>query len=227
MQNKLKLSRRKKILRFGVIGTGGMGQTYCRITKTSLPHAKLTAVCDVDPQTARNTGERYGVPFFTDYKKLIKSGLCDAVAVATPHPFHPQPAVDCMNAGLHVLTEKPLTERVSTADKMIRAARANKVVFAITFQMRLETIWRQAMQIVKIGMLGEIYRTAMLDMQYRSQRYYDSGTWRATWKGEGGGVLINQSPHLIDMFVQLAGLPSEVLGKTETRKHHIDVEDLA
>ena len=110
---------------------------------------------------------------------------------------------------------------------MIKTARANKVVLAVMFQRRHEPLWRQAAQIVKSGLLGRIHRTLLLDMQYRSQRYYDSGTWRATWKGEGGGVLINQSPHLLDLFIQLASMPSEVFGKTETRMHRIEVEDHA
>jgi len=224
----MKMSRTKKTttLRFGVIGLGGMGQKYCKVLG-KMPRVALTAVCDAFAGAAENTGKTFNVPFFTDHRALIRARCCDVVAIVTPHPFHAQPAIDCMRAGIHVVTEKPLTERVATADKMIQAARANGVVFAVMFQLRLDLLWRQALEIVKSGMLGRIYRTTMLEMKYRSQRYYDSGVWRATWKGEGGGVLINQAPHMIDMFVQLAGVPSEVLGKTETRMHRIEVEDHA
>jgi len=213
-------------LRFGVIGVGGMGQRYCEILR-KIPRVSLAAVCDVFPGAAENAGKKFNVPFFSDHCALIKARCCDAVAIVTPHPFHARPAIDCMHAGIHVVTEKPLTERVSTADQMIRASRQGGAAFAVMFQLRLEPVWRQAQEIVRRGMLGGIYRTLMLDMKYRSQRYYDSGAWRATWKGEGGGVLINQAPHLIDLFVQLAGMPCEILGKAETKMHRIEVEDHA
>lgn len=226
MKHKTKLSRGKKIVRFGVIGAGGMGQKYCRIIK-AMPRASLAAICDVDAGAAGKAGAQFGAPFFCSHRDLIRAKCCDAVAIVTPHPFHCQPAVDCMNAGLHVITEKPLTERVATADRMIKAARANQVAFAVMFQMRLDPVWRRALEIARAGKIGRIYRTAMLEMKYRTQRYYDSGTWRATWKGEGGGVLINQAPHLMDMFVQLCGVPGEIFGRTETRLHRIEVEDWA
>jgi len=213
-------------LRFGVIGVGGMGQQYCKILG-KIPRVVLAAVCDAFPQSAEKAGREFNVPFFSDHRALIKAGCCDAVAIVTPHPFHARPAIDCLRTGIHVVTEKPLSERVSTADQMIRAARSGRAVFVVMFQRRLEPVWRQAMEIVRSGMLGRIYRTAMFDMEYRPQRYYDSGAWRATWKGEGGGVLINQAPHLIDLFIQLAGMPCEILGKTDTRMHRIEVEDHA
>lgn len=226
MRVKRKRNKAGQRLRFGVIGAGGMGQMYCRLIG-HIPRTGLAAVCDVDPRTAAAAGQKFRVPCFTSHLDLIKARGCDAVAIVTPHPFHCQAAVDCLRAGLHVLSEKPLSERVATADKMIRAARASRGVFAVMFQRRHERVWRQAMAIVKRGMLGRIYRTLLLEMQYRTQRYYDSGAWRATWQGEGGGVLINQAPHMLDLFVQLAGLPSAVLGKTETRMHRIEVEDHA
>lgn len=222
------MSRTKKItsLRFGVIGVGGMGQRYCHILG-NMPRVRLAAVCDVNARVAEEAGKKHGVASFSSHLDLIRARCCDVVAIVTPHPFHCQAAVDCMNAGVHVLTEKPLTERVSTADKMIKAARANGVVFAVMFQMRHTPIVKQAMEIVKSGQLGKIYRTALFEMKYRSQRYYDSMGWRATWKGEGGGVLINQAPHMLDVFVQLGGMPSAVFGRTETRMHRIEAEDHA
>lgn len=213
-------------LRFGVIGVGGMGQQYCRILQ-DLPRAKLAAVCDVFKKAADEAGKQFGVPAFSDHHDLIAARCCDVVTIVTPHPFHAVAAVDCMRAGLHVITEKPLTERVSTADKMIAAARKHRVTFAVMFQMRLAPVFKKALDIVNNGELGRIYRTALFVHSYRSQRYYDSGNWRATWKGEGGGVLINQAPHMLDLFVQLGGMPSELYGRTETLRHHIEVEDYA
>jgi predicted dehydrogenase len=213
-------------VRFGVIGVGGMGQGHCGILP-QIPEAELTAVCDIDPATAEMVGTKHGVPYFTSHKKLIKSGLCDAVIVATPHPERPPIAIDAMRAGLHLISEKPLSERVSTADNMIAVAKETGVTFAVMFQRRTEPALAKAIAIARSGQLGKIFRRTMISPEYRSQAYYDSGTWRATWTGEGGGVSMNQSPHILDLFVQLGGKPSQVYGRMEIKLHHIEVEDLA
>lgn len=217
-------NRKARCLRFGIIGAGGMGQGYCRIMRT-IPHARLAAVCDVNHAAAAEAGRKFGVPSFTSHRELIKAGVCDVVAIVTPHPFHCQPALDCMNAGLHVISEKPLSERVSTADRMVATAKKNGVVLAVMFQLRLEPVIAKAQELIRTGQLGEIYRATLMVLEYRNQCYYNSGTWRATWKGEGGGVMMNQAPHMMDVFVQFCGLPSAVFGCTCTRMHNIEVED--
>lgn len=218
--------RKTGVVRFGVVGVGGMGMGHCQALQ-KVDNARLTAVCDVNFAAAEKAAQTLGVEAFADHRQLIKSGLCDAVLIATPHPFHPRAAIDCMNAGLHVLSEKPLSERVSTAEKMIRAARKNRVAFAVMFQRRFEPAILKAMELIRGGRIGEIYRTVLISPEFRTQRYYDSGTWRATWRGEGGGVMMNQSPHVIDIFIQMAGMPNEVFGMTATRMHRIEVEDQA
>ncbi|MBN1669588.1 MAG: Gfo/Idh/MocA family oxidoreductase [Kiritimatiellae bacterium] len=226
---KTKRAARTKVgkpVRWAIVGVGGMGQGHCKSLQR-VKDAKLTAVCDVHAGTAEQVGKQFGVAWFSDHRKLIRSGLCDAVLIATPHPFHPNVAVDCMNAKISVLTEKPLSERVSTADKMIQAGRKNRVAFAVMFQRRFEPHAAKALELVRTGQLGRLYRATLISPMYRSQAYYDSGAWRATWRGEGGGVMMNQSPHDLDLFVQLAGVPVEVFGRTETNMHHIEVEDLA
>ena len=215
-----------KQVRVGIIGVGGMGSSHCKKVK-EIRGAKLIAVVDIDPKIAEKVGRENKVAYFTDHKDLIKSGLCDAVAIVTPHPFHADPAIDCIKKGIHVLCEKPLTERVSTADKILAAARKYKVVLGIDFPMRLRPYSEKAIQIVRQGKIGKIYRATMIAPNYRTQAYFDSAKWRATWKGEGGGVLLNQLPHMLDIFLLLTGLPSEVYGVTETRIHDIEVEDLA
>jgi len=217
---------RGRSLRFGVIGAGGMGQGYCRIMST-IPYARLAAVCDLNRPAAEEAGRKFGVPSFGDHREMIKAKACDAVAIVTPHPFHCQPALDCMNAGLHVISEKPLTERVSTADRMVAAAKKNGVVFAVMFQRRLEPAICKALDLIRTGRLGEILRATLMVLEYRNQCYYNSSAWRATWKGEGGGVMMNQAPHMMDLFVQFCGLPSAVFGRTCTRMHAIEVEDQA
>ncbi len=219
-------SRRNGFVRIAVVGTGGMGRGHCRSIQ-KVPHARLTAVCDSNLPSAEEVGREWGVPFFGDHRELIKAGVCDLVLIATPHPFHMGVAVDCMRAGLHVISEKPLTECIATAEKMTQAAKRHRVVFTVMFQLRFSPNMVKARELIDGGHIGAINRTMLVDLQYRSQSYYDAGKWRATWRGEGGGVMMNQSPHMIDMFIQLAGMPSRVLGITSTRMHQIEVEDQA
>lgn len=214
-------------LRMAVVGVGGMGQGHCETLKKRVPETKLVAVCDIDPAVAEMVGARHKVPFFTSHKDLIKAKLCDAVMVATPHPVHPVVGIDCMKAGLHVLTEKPMAEKVSAAEKMVQAAKKYKVALGVMFQRRFEPNFAKALELVRSGALGKVHRATMISPEYRSQAYYDSGTWRATWVGEGGGVMMNQAPHIMDLFVQLAGMPVSVRGTVDTRLHHIEVEDFA
>ncbi len=216
----------KKQVRFAVIGVGGMGGGHCNSIK-KVRDAKLTAVVDLAPEIAERVGKEHRVPYFTSIRDLVKADVCDAVIVATPHPHHPQPTIDCMKAGLHVITEKPVSERISTAEKMAKAAKKYRVKFGVMFQRRFEPTIAKMFELVKTGQVGTIHRATLIDPQYRSQAYYDSGAWRATWKYEGGGVMMNQSPHTLDIFVQLTGLPIKVRGKVQTRLHKIEVEDTA
>ncbi len=213
-------------VRFGVIGVGGMGSAHAKIIK-ELEETELTAVSDMDKETADKVSKEYAVASFTDYKKLIESGLVDAVIVATPHYFHPSIGVAAMEAGIHVLVEKPIAVSVKGADTLLKAAKRTGKVFGVMYQSRTLPTIRVARKIIESGRLGEIRRTCMINPDYRSQAYYDSGTWRATWIGEGGGVLINQAPHGIDLFMLLGGMPSRVTARVRTRLHDIEVEDEA
>ena len=213
-------------IRIGVVGCGGMGQGHIK-NINELPEARLAAVSDVDPETARKVGTENNVPYFADYRKLIKSGLCDAVLIATPHYFHHEVGIAAFKAGLHVLSEKPITVTVAAADAFLAAARKSKKVFGVMFQQRTLPEIRLAREIIRSGRLGKIRRTLMVNPHYRSQAYYNSAGWRGTWLGEGGGVLLNQSPHGIDLFMLLGGLPSRVVARTRTKMHKIEVEDEA
>ena len=213
-------------VRLGVIGVGGMGQGHCS-TIRKVPEIEISAVCDSHAATADAVGAEHGARAFSDYRQLTRSGLCDAVLVATPHPVRPPIVIDAMKQGLHVLSEKPLAERVSSADKMVATAKNMNVSLGVMFQRRGEPECAKAIDIMNRGLLGKIQRTLLVCVEYRSQAYYDSGGWRATWSGEGGGVLLNQAPHILDLFVLLGGVPEWVDGRTETRTHHIEVEDHA
>ena len=215
-----------KKVRVGIVGVGGMGQGHAGYIN-SLDECELTAVCDVNEQTLKMVSGTRGVPGFRKHTDLLDSGLVDMVLIATPHYFHPPIAIDAFKRGIHVLSEKPISVTVKAADQMIRAWKKSGCKFGVMFQMRCEPALKAAKKVVDDGRLGEIYRTSMIMGWYRSQAYYDSGGWRATWSGEGGGVLINQAPHYLDVFTWLAGLPKKITGAVRTRLHNIEVEDEA
>jgi predicted dehydrogenase len=213
-------------VRCGVIGVGGMGAGHCKMMG-QIPEVELAAVCDAVPEVSRAVADQYSVRGFTQPEELLDSGLVDMVLIATPHYFHPPIAEAAFARGVHVLSEKPIAVSVSAADRMIRAARASGKKFGVMFQMRTAARNRAAKRLIDEGRLGEIYRVSLTMGWYRTQAYYDSGTWRATWAGEGGGVLINQAPHLLDLFSWLVGLPNRITGQVRTRLHDIEVEDEA
>lgn len=211
-------------VRLGIVGVGVMGNGHAH-QMPKVQEVEFTAVADINPEAADLAAEEYSVRAFRSSTELIESGLCDAVLVATPHYDHPTIAIEAMRAGLHVYVEKPMAVRLSDADAMIQVARETGKLLQVGFNSRATAVAQVARRIVEEGRLGEIYRTELIDCSFRSQAYYDSATWRATWKGEGGGVLMNQSPHGLDRFVMLAGLPSRVHGRVMTRRHRIEVED--
>jgi predicted dehydrogenase len=169
----------------------------------------------------------YEVPGFAAHTELLDSGLVDAILIATPHYFHPPIAIAAMRKGIHVISEKPMAVAVSAADAMIQVAEETGVVFGVMFQQRAQPVSQAAKKLIEEGRLGQLYRTLLIDAHFRSQAYYNSASWRATWKGEGGGVLLNQAPHGMDIFTWLGGLPSRVTANVVTRQHDIEVEDEA
>ena len=214
------------VIRFGIIGVGGMGNGHAR-NLPQIPEVELTAVCDISPAALNLATENYGVPGFDRHEDLLNSGLVDAVIVATPHYFHPPISVAAMEKGIHVISEKPIAVTVSGAEWMNETASKTGVIFAVMFQQRTFPVYQAAKKLVAEGKLGELYRTLMVDTHFRSQAYYNSAGWRATWKGEGGGVLLNQAPHGMDIFTWLTGMPSKVSAQVNTRQHDIEVEDEA
>ena len=213
-------------VRFGIVGVGGMGSGHAR-NMPNTEEVDFTAVCDIAPAALAAATDAFGVPGFDNHRDLLDSGLVDAIIVATPHYFHPPIAIDAMERGIHVISEKPMAVTVSGAEAMIETAKRSGVVFAVMFQQRSLPIHQAAKRIIDEGRLGELHRTLLIDAHFRSQAYYNSAGWRATWKGEGGGVLLNQAPHGMDIFTWLAGMPSRVIAKVNTRQHDIEVEDEA
>lgn len=213
-------------VRMGVIGVGGMGSHHARYLQAGeVKRAELTAVCDIDESKLKSYGE---VKTFADSAELIRSGLVDAVIVATPHYFHTTIGIDAMQQGLHLLTEKPISVHKADCERMIAAHQANpKLVFGAMFQARTEPVWKKIKQLITDGELGEITRiTWIVTNWFRTEAYYASGGWRATWSGEGGGILLNQCPHNLDMLQWLFGMPSKIRAfMAFGAKHNIEVED--
>jgi predicted dehydrogenase len=214
-------------IRVAVAGLGGMGQGHCRTITGKVPEMRLVAVCDLDAETAAKAGAEFKVPHFASVETLIQSRLCDLVMVAAPHPHHPTMGSACLKAGLHVIVEKPVSENIKTAEALVQQAEKAGLVLGVMFQQRLLPPFRTLLEAARRVPLGPILRATLLSPDFRTQAYYDSGKWRATWAGEGGGVLINQAPHILDVFVQLAGMPVRVQGFTQQQLHDIEVEDVA
>lgn len=216
-------------IRVGVIGIGNMGTAHAAtIAQGNIRGMKLTAVCDVNPARLEVCAERFPqAARFDSWPALLESGMADAVIVAVPHPMHAEIASAALRAGLHVLTEKPIDISVSKAKILCQAAWESGRVFAIMLNQRTNPLFRRAREIVQGGQLGELKRSVwIITNWYRTQHYYDSGEWRATWAGEGGGVLLNQAPHNLDLWQWICGMPVSVTAFCDTAKYHrIEVED--
>ena len=216
-------------LRLGIVGIGGIGSAHFNcVGSGKINGMTLAAVCDIKPERLDYCKGVYpDVPRFDDVDKMISSGLIDALLIAVPHPLHAKIAIKALSAGLHVLTEKPEDITVSAAKRLNEAAEASGRVFGIMFNQRTNPIYRRCREIVRSGEIGELKRSVwIITNWYRTQYYYDSGEWRATWSGEGGGVLLNQAPHNLDLWQWICGMPSEITAFCDVGKwHDIEVED--
>jgi predicted dehydrogenase len=212
-------------IRLGLVGLGGMGKSHLA-KENRLPEVRFVGVADVVRSAVDAASEQYGLPGFHGYQDLIDRGGCEAILIATPHPFHAPIALYAIERGLHVLTEKPIAVTVGEADAMVEAAARRGVKLGVMFQTRTESTMRRARELLAEGAVGRVYRSVVVASHwFRTQAYYDSGAWRGTWQGEGGGILMNQLPHTLDAFIWLGGKPSGVTARATTRGHRIEVED--
>lgn len=217
-------------VRLGIIGLGNMGSGYVKMIKAGdCPEVEITAVADLREDRREWFRTVYPeVPVFEEGHQLIDSGLCEAVMIEVPHYHHPEFAIYAMKHGLHVLSDKPAgvyTKQVKEMNE--EAAKHPELVFAIMFNQRTNPLYIKMKELVSSGELGAIKRVNWIITDwYRTQIYYDSGAWRATWSGEGGGVLLNQCPHQMDLVTWICGLPSRVRAFCHVGKwHDIEVED--
>ncbi len=217
-------------VRIGVIGIGVMGSRHAEyLFGGEVANAVLTAVCDIRQNRLDWAKEKFGdrVARFEKAEELMDSGLVDAVLVAVPHYLHPDYAIYAFARGLHVLCEKPAGVYAKQVQEMNDAAKRSGKVFALMYNQRTNPYFRRLRELVQSGELGELRRmTWVVTNWYRSQSYYDSSDWRATWNGEGGGIMINQCPHNLDMWQWVCGVPSRIRAFCQTGRYHtIEVED--
>lgn len=217
-------------VRIGIIGLGNMGSAHAlSIYQGKIDNLELTAVCDIEENRLQWASQTFGtqVSQYSDYHLLLSSGLIDAILIATPHSLHPVIAVEAFAASLHVLTEKPAGIDTLSVRQMNEAAEKSGKIFCIMYNQRTNPLYARLKKMVEDGELGEMKRFIwIISNWYRTQAYYDSGAWRATWNGEGGGVLLNQCPHNLDLWQWITGMPHKIRSFCKYGHHHkISVDD--
>lgn len=204
-----------QVIRLGIIGLGAQGGMYASfIHDGRTPHVRIGAICDVNPDKKARADE-LGVPFFDDAIAMMESGLIDAVVTTVPHYLHPELGIAALDRGLHALLEKPVGVYTTQARAVIdRAARSPELTFAVFFNQRTNPLYVDLKALIGSGELGALRHTSwIITNWWRPQGYYDQSAWRATWGGEGGGVLVNQAPHQLDLWQWLCGVPTRCFAK--------------
>jgi len=217
-------------IRVGIIGVGNMGSSHAlHINEGKVKGAELTAICDMSPERLEWAKSNFGdkVKLFDNTDDFFASGLIDAVVVATPHYDHPVLAIESLNKGFHTLIEKPAGVYTKKVREMNQVAEKSGLVFGIMYNQRTNPLYQKIRELIIAGEFGDIKRVSwIITTWYRSQSYYNSGGWRASWAGEGGGVLLNQCPHQLDLIQWICGLPKRVRSFMYFGKYHnIEVED--
>jgi len=212
-------------VRLGIVGLGSMGATHARwILEGKVSGLELAAVADTN---AEALAPFLGVQQFGSGEALFRSGAVDAVLIATPHFAHTTLGMDALGVGLHVLLEKPISVHKADCEQLISAHKDNQQVFAAMFNQRTDPRYLKIRQMLQTGELGVLNRIQWtVTNWFRSDAYYGSSAWRATWAGEGGGVLLNQCPHNLDLFQWLFGMPVKLRAHCGFGRYHaIEVED--
>lgn len=216
-------------VRMGVIGLGNMGTTHAHnIAKGKIPGMELSAICDIAKGRREYASEHFpAVKVFEHAQDLFESGLVDAVVISVPHYDHPPLAVSAFAHGLHVLTEKPAGVYTKQVLQMNEAAKQSGKVFGIMYNQRTNPVYQKIKEMIESGQLGGLKRvTWIITDWYRPQAYHDSCTWRSTWKTEGGGTLINQNPHQLDLWQWMFGMPDKIMSFCSFGRYYdIEVED--
>lgn len=214
----------KQHLRHAVIGAAASVFSMHR-EALKLPEVQLVAVSDINVEAGQQRAQELDCAFYADHRQLLEAEHPDVVTIMTPHPFHATIAIDALRAGSHVLVEKPIATQVAEADAMVEAASKSQRLLGVIFQQRFRPEVRAARRLIQEGQLGVIQHVEMAVSWTRTAVYYKGGAWRGTWRGEGGGVLMNQAPHNLDLLCHLIGSPQRVFAWTRNLLHPIETED--
>lgn len=214
-------------IKTAIIGCGKVGHLHAKALRT-LPESDFAAVCSRNQERARQFAALYGVKAYGDVEEMITNSHIQAVVICTPHPFHAEPAVKAARAGVHVLVEKALASSLQDCDAMIDAAKSSGVRLGTVCQRRFYAPCRRIRDAIDSGKIGNPIFGSVTMLGWRDKAYYDSDAWRGTWKDEGGGVLVNQAPHQIDLLQWFMGPVDELFGYWGNLNHaYIEVEDTA
>lgn len=232
LSRKRGILEKMKIVKYGIIGVGNMGSGHLQSLQSGkVPNAVVSAIADTNENKLKIQKEKYPDSNFECYAsgmELIEKGDVDAVIIATPHYQHPELSIQALRKGIHVVCEKPAGVYTKQVKEMNKVAEESKALFTMMFNQRTNSLYRKMRELIHSGAIGTIKRINWLITDwYRSQSYYDSGDWRATWDGEGGGVLFNQCPHQLDLLFWVTGMmPKYVHAYCHFGKwHDIEVED--
>ena len=203
-----------KKVKLGIIGFGTQGGAYANfIAEGKIPNMEIGAICDIDSEKRALANEKYpDLPVFDNYIELLDSGVIDAIVTTVPHYFHPEMGIEALKRDVHALIEKPAGVYTKQVQELNEFSKTKpEVTFAIFFNQRTNPLYQKVKELIDQGEIGEIRRTNwLITTWWRPQSYYDQGSWRATWGGEGGGVLVNQAPHQLDLFQWICGMPTKV-----------------
>lgn len=216
-------------LKFGIVGFGAQGSMYAQFIEDGMvPSMELVGICDIDPEKIDIAKEKYpSVETYEDYKEMVTSGKVDAIVTTVPHYLHPEVSMFALDNDIHVLNEKPAGVYTKHVKELNEFARDKKATYAIMFNQRNNPLYQKLKKILDNKELGELRRVNwIITTWWRPQAYYDQSAWRATWGGEGGGVLVNQAPHQLDLVQWLTGVPETVTSRVQYGyQRDIAVED--
>jgi predicted dehydrogenase len=211
---------------FGVIGCGVIGPFHIEAIE-KVPVTKLVAVCDIIEERAKDTGAKYGVDYHADYHELLARDDIAAVSICTPSGMHGDMTIEAARAGKHVMCEKPMDIHLDKMDAMIAECAKARVKLGVIFQRRTQPVWRKVHETVQAGKLGKLVLGDAYLKYYRSQEYYDSAGWRGTWQWDGGGALMNQGVHCVDLLQWIMGPVKSIYAHADHLARKIEVEDTA
>jgi predicted dehydrogenase len=214
-----------KKIRYGVVGIKGVGRLHIDSVEKN-PAADLAALVDINEPLVRRVSQERRVRAFTDYRDMLEEGVVDAVSIATPHDLLAPIALDCLNAGVHVFVEKPFAIRISEADAVVRAAKARDLKLCVGYLQRTFRLSLAMKRLIESGAIGNLMHVLWTWHEFRPESYYTPDPWRGTFRDAGGGVLMSQVSHQLDLICWMLGKPVRVSAFMANQLHNAEIEDI-